>query len=411
MKTVFIISEYNPFHNGHAFQIQKIREELQPDTVIAIMSGNFLQRGAPAILDKFKRAKLAISGGCDLVLELPAIYATSSAEFFAKGAVSIADALDSTGTLSFGSESGDTMKIITVSKTLLKEKYSLNTEIKKGLSKGFSYPKARSDAFLTVTQDQDLTNYLQSPNNILGVEYVKAALEKHSSLSFHTVKRLGMGYHDTTLDPDRQTDDPAFVSDFPSATALRKELSDGNLDVVLSGMPKANQALFQSYLDQACWLQADLLKDLISYRLNLFPEALAGIPEARDGLGERILNLKKELSSTSIHEFALIVKTRRFTYTRIRRLLLHLALGFDELNYAARRQAVPDYVRILALNQTGQRFLKATRKTRTIPVVQSAREVAELSFRPDLHASRLYSMLNPGYAPDQDFTFELRVTE
>lgn len=409
MKTVFIISEYNPFHNGHAFQIQKIREELAPDTVIAIMSGNFLQRGSPAILDKFKRAKLALRGGCDLVMELPAIYATSSAEFFAKGGVYIANALDPHGILSFGSESGDIKKIITVSDTLLKEKDSLDPEIRNGLAKGYSYPRARSEAFLKITGRQDLTNNLQSPNNTLAVEYVKAALEMHSTLTFHTVTRVGMGYHETE-NRFLETDDPK--DHFPSATAMRQELAQGNLDFVLKGMPAANQRIFQNCLEQGLLLRDESrLKELVSYRLNLFPDAIKKIPEARDGLGERILNNKSRLDSQSLHEFALEVKTRRFTYTRIRRLLLHLALGFDELDYGARRQNPPNYCRILALNEKGQQFLKATRKTRGIPVVQSAKDVPETSFQPDLNASRLYRLLNPSYDQDQDFTNELRVDE
>ncbi len=413
MKTVFIISEYNPFHNGHAFQIQKVREELSPDTVIAIMSGNFLQRGSPAIMDKFNRAKLAIGGGCDLVLELPSIYATSSAEFFAKGGVSIANRLDPTGILSFGSESGDAKKIITVSKTLLKEKDRLDPAIRRGLDSGYSYPKARSVAFLEITGSPDLSNYLQSPNNTLAVEYVKAALQMNSPLAFHTVQRLGMGYHETgetSASPlSNSTDESPF--NFPSATAMRNELDLGNHPFVLKGMPAANRSLFQDYLDQGHRINYQLLTDLVSYRLNLFPTAIGRIPEARDGLGERILNFKKDLSGRTLSEFALHVKTRRFTYSRICRLLLHLALGFDELDYAARRKSSPNYVRILALNNRGQAFLKETRKTRDISVVQSARDIQPEHFLPDLNASRLYSLLNSGYAPDQDFTFQLRVTQ
>lgn len=404
MTTVFIISEYNPFHNGHAWQIEKIREELQPDAIVSIMSGNFLQRGTPAILDKFRRADLAVLGGCDLVVELPAVYAVSSAEFFATGGVKIAQGLDPKGILSFGSESGDALKIITAARLLKEENDALDREIREELDKGYSYPKARLEAFRRITGDPHLTEVLQSPNNILAVEYVRAALETGSTLSFHTVKRKGLGYHEDaagTLDPSVQ---------LPSATAIRNALRLGDRRYPEKAVPESTRDLFLNYLDEAMLGKGDLLKELLSYRLHLQPEALRRLPEAGDGLAERILSHRGELSRLSLQEFSLKVKTRRFTYTRIRRLLIHLALGFDELPYADLRRETPEYARILALNPAGQKFLARTRMTRTLKLIQSAREISgSAAYRPDQNASYLYSLLNPAYPANADYTHQLKI--
>lgn len=402
MRTVFIISEYNPFHNGHAHQIEEIRRTLRPDTIVSIMSGHFVQRGTPAILDKFSRARLAIAGGSDLVLELPTIYATSSAEFFAFGGTSIANRLDPNGTLSFGSESGDLDQIKTVSRLLAVEHGNLDGIIREELAKGLTYPAARAQAINHLTQEADVANLLSNPNDILAIEYVRAALNQQLSLNFHTIQRQGMGYH------ERQSNS-MLEHHHPSATALRQSMEENDFDRVRRGMPLACQGPFHE-LKGNLLLDETNLKRIIHYRLSLFPKAITKLPEAKDGLGIRMAKAADQLNHLSLHDFALSVKTRRFTYSRIRRLLLHLALGFDELDYDARRRQAPNYTRILAFNEKGQQFLANTRKTREIQVIQSAREVLAKDFKPDLQAARLYHLLQPTLAPDSDFTHPLRVT-
>lgn len=403
MPTVFIISEYNPFHNGHAWQIQKIREELRPQSIVAIMSGNFLQRGYPAILNKFQRAKMAVFGGCDLVVELPAVFATSSAEFFATAGVRLAQAMDPEGTISFGSESGDLHEIITVANLLLSQKQNLDQQIREELDKGYSFPKARLEAFRRVNGDPSLARVLESPNNILAVEYVKAKLALDSPLSFHTVQRKGLGYHDCAFDSRDPTDQ------MPSATAIRRALEAGDLSYPLRAVPLPAHSLFKDYLADSLLIDEEKLKSLIQYRLYLQPQAVSLLPEARNGLAERILNNREKLTSLSLKDFSLMVKTRRFTYTRIRRLLIHLALGFDSLDYDTVRRSEPSYARILALNPAGQAFLAKTRKSRSIPLIQSAREIPAELFQPDQNASFLYSMLNAAYPQDADYTHQLNV--
>lgn len=400
MKTVFIISEYNPFHKGHSYQIRRIREELAPDNVVSIMSGHFVQRGAPAILDKFNRARLALAGGCDLVVELPAVYATSSAEFFARGGVAIAQGLDPAGTLSFGSESGNLTQIETVARLLTENKESMEVHLKELLAQGLTYPRARALALSQLSGSPGLESAMESPNDILAVEYVRAAQEMGSSLNFHTIRRQGLGYHATSLE----------TGQFPSATALRQALLAGNTGQTLAGLPAEVAALFAGLSDELL-LDEDRLKLILRYRLSLFPQAIESLPEARNGVGERIANQAPLLNDQSIQDFALAMKTRRLTYTRIRRLLLHLALGFDSLNYDQRRRQLPSYTRILALNRQGARFLAQTRKTRTIQAIQSATEVSEADFLPDLMAARLYSLLSPTLAPNSDYTHPLRIQD
>ena len=402
MRTVFIISEYNPFHKGHAHQIDEIRRTLRPDTIISIMSGHFVQRGTPAILDKFSRARLAIAGGSDLVLELPAIYATSSAEFFAHGGTSIAHCLDPKGTLSFGSESGDLDQIVTVARLLAEDHGSLDAVIREELAKGLTYPAARAQAIHHLSQEKDVSSLLSNPNDILAIEYVRAALNQKLSLNFHTIQRQGMGYH------ERQSISK-LEHNHPSATALRQSMEENDFDRALLGMPLACQAPFQD-LKENLLLDETKLKRIIHYRLSLFPDALTNLPEARDGLGIRMAKAADQLNHLSLHDFALAVKTRRFTYSRIRRLLIHLALGFDELDYDDRRRQTPSYTRILALNEKGQQFLANTRKTREIQVIQSPREVPAKDFKPDLQAARLYHLLQPSLPANSDFTHGLRVT-
>ena len=173
MKIAAIISEYNPFHKGHAYQIEKTREAAGATHIIALMSGNFVQRGLPAIVDKYRRAEMALLGGADLVLELPVVYALSSAEFFADGSIKILNHLQGVDLLSFGSEEGDLSKLERIARILATEPSEYQKILKIHLSKGFSFPRARNEALSELLPDIPI-DFIQSPNNILGIEYIKA---------------------------------------------------------------------------------------------------------------------------------------------------------------------------------------------------------------------------------------------
>lgn len=209
MNITAIISEYNPLHKGHLYHIETARKETNADFMIAIMSGNFVQRGTPAIVDKYIRAEAALKSGIDLVLELPVMYATASAEYFALGGVSLADTLGCVTHLSFGSECGNAEKMMETATLLLDEPEEMKAPLKEALKEGLSFPAARAKAVKTIRPE--LADILEEPNNILGIEYCKAILKRKSRIQPHTICRRGQGYHSETTDES-----------FASATGIRK---------------------------------------------------------------------------------------------------------------------------------------------------------------------------------------------
>ena len=212
MKTAAVIAEYNPFHNGHQYQLEETRKETGADFLLVVMSGNFVQRGAPAIVNKYARTKTALLGGADVVIELPALYALSSAEFFAGGAVTLLNRLNVVDFLSFGSESGNIALLESCARILAEKEAELNSAIMPLLKNGVSYPAAREQAlaaavsglgsaFASDISPETLTGLLGSPNNILGLEYCKALFSLRSNIRPFTLKRTDRGYHDTALSP------------------------------------------------------------------------------------------------------------------------------------------------------------------------------------------------------------------
>ncbi|WP_455718849.1 tRNA(Met) cytidine acetate ligase, partial [Anaerosporobacter sp.] len=216
MQVVGLITEYNPFHNGHAYHIQKAKEITNADYVIVIMSGNYVQRGTPAIIDKYSRTLMALNNGADIVIELPVIYATASAETFAAGAIRILHDLGIVNSICFGSECGDLTLLSSIAKALCIESEEFRDTLLKYLRQGLSYPMARKHALLNTIELSNYTNQqieqvIESSNNILGVEYLKALYRLSSNIVPYTILREGSGYNDLTLD-----------TTFSSASALRK---------------------------------------------------------------------------------------------------------------------------------------------------------------------------------------------
>ncbi|PKK38650.1 hypothetical protein ABB02_01956 [Clostridiaceae bacterium JG1575] len=400
MRAAFVICEYNPFHLGHAHHIKTLKTQCNPDVVVGIMSGNFLQRGTPALCSKFQRAQIALAGGVDLVLEMPLIYATSSAEFFARGGVGIASSFGENHLLCFGSESGSLEEIITAARLLLENKDSLDPLIRAQLKKGHRYPKAREEALVQLFGNEWAHGLLGQPNNILALEYAKEHLRRSSPLTLHTIPRQGMGYHE-------EQEDPTLL---PSATALRSALAQGNLDAVRSGMPEKAFALFQQALKERKLPEGDPLKDLLALTLTYHPESLMTLPEARDGLGERMLKARGILRHGTLKDFQAAVATKRYPNTRIQRLILHACLGLAALDYETERQRDPRYSLILSLNEKGAAFLAHTRGQRSLPIVQSLKNLPREWTAPDVRASECYHALDAAYDPLWDFTHPLRIT-
>lgn len=400
MRAAFVICEYNPFHLGHAHHIKTLKTQCRPDVVVGIMSGNFLQRGTPALLSKFQRAQIALAGGVDLVLEMPLIYATSSAEFFARGGVCIASSFGEGHLLSFGSESGSLEEIITAARLLLENKDSLDPLIRAQLKKGHRYPRAREDAFVQLFGNDLAHGLLDQPNNILALEYAKEHQRRSSPLTLHTIPRQGMGYHE-------EGEDPTLL---PSATALRSALAQGNLDALRSGMPEKAFARFQKALNERQRPKGDPLKDLLAMTLAYHPESLLTLAEARDGLGERMLMARGILRCGTLKDYQAAVATKRYPNTRIQRLILHACLGLASLDYEIERQRDPRYSLILGLNEKGAAFLAHTRGKRSLPIVQSVKDFPREWTAPDVRASECYHALDAAYDPLADFTHPLRIT-
>ena len=337
MKTVGIICEYNPFHLGHKKQFDIIRRILGEDTaIVCLMSGNFVQRGAPAIFDKSLRAKAAVLCGADLVLELPITYALSSAEGFAAGGVKILSGF--CDYLCFGCESGTEDSLIDTAKALLSPDFPEKLRLQ--LDKGLSFPAARQAAL------GEKGELLRNPNDILGVEYCKAILSQGSAMKPLPIRREG-GYHDTIAD-----------SENPSATAVRALIAD-NHDWK-SCIPEVSRSAFEG---AAVHTMAAGERAILARLRSMADEEFAALPYGSEGLWRKFMHACR--SCASLEDIITATKSKRYTRTRLDRMVMCAYLGITEdmLNTPA------PYARVLALNNTGAAVLKQARSTGDFPHV------------------------------------------
>lgn len=402
---VGIIAEYNPFHNGHAYQIRKAKELSGATYCIVAMSGDFVQRGAPAIFNKHTRTQMALLAGADLVLEMPPYFAVSSAEDFAACGVAMLDRLGVVTHLCFGSECGAIEPLQQAAELLFEEPAVLSAYLRDYVKQGFTYPQAREQAvlqYLRTTGDisgaESLGEYLSAPNNILGIEYCKALLRRNSSMIPITVKRQGHGYHDTSLDQD-----------FGSATAIRQELqnlhsADADLRILPSLLEESEllkqiPEKLRTLLINARPLFADDFSTLLSYRL--LELQAQGAPfhqyfDVSDDLAKRMQ--KQLLEFTSFDDKVSQLKTRQFTYTRISRCLMHLLLQMTESEYNSRKeQDYVSYIRILGFRRESADILSAIKKHCSLPLITKTAdaskrldEAAYQQFQHDIFCSHVY---------------------
>lgn len=380
MNVTAIISEYNPLHKGHLYHIETVRKETNADYVIAIMSGNFVQRGTPAIIDKYTRAEAALKSGVDLVLELPVMYATSSAEYFALGGVSLANKLGCVTHLSFGSEYGQADKFMEAAKLLLEEPEKMKVPLKEALKDGLSYPAAR--AYAVKVSHPELADILEEPNNILGVEYCKALLKLKSNIVPHTLKRQGQDYHSETTD-----------SGFASATGIRRLFgndSPENVSALEAQLAPASFELMKDFLYQTP-LTEDDFSMLLRYKL---------ISENRAHLTE-YFGVNKELSNRiykhlndfeSFSSFAESLKTKNITRTAINRALLHILLDViaSDIQSVTKRGCV-DYIRVLGFRKEAAGLLKEFSDIPEVPLITNL-SAAPVLCEIDIRADQIYQM-------------------
>lgn len=359
MKIVGIIAEYNPFHNGHYYHIKKAKELACADYAVVVMSGNFVQRGTPAVTDKFTRARMALNSGADLVLELPVCYATASAELFAYASVTLLDKLNAVDSIVFGSESGELEPLVHISDFLIHEPEEYRLLLKKYLAKGMNYPAARARALKKCCPEID-SSYLTHPNQILGIEYCKAIQKRTSRLRPIALKRTGDAYHSAH---------PA--SEHCSATALRNLVkTDSNgIQLLNEYIPESSLSCLLKSYNRSFPIYEDDFSLLLKHSL-----LLAGIQNAGDfldvssSLANRIYNNLDGFLSYS--QFVDLVKTREMTYTRVSRGLLHILLNITkkEIEDAARQDTIY-YARILGFHKASSELLKILSGSASIPLI------------------------------------------
>lgn len=362
MKTAGIICEYNPFHSGHAYHIEKTKEALGGDAyIVCVMSGNFVQRGDFAVFNKHTRAKMAVLCGVDVVIELPTPYALQSARDFAKAGVYLLDSLGVCKYLSFGSESGSLELLQNAARTIATDK--AEALIRDGLNTGLPYASAQQKAADALLSEN--AGIFKSPNNTLGIEYIKAIDALGSSMQPMTVQRHG-GKHDgdTGL----------------SASYLRKALSLGTLPVDV--MPGAAEAVCRDEMAQGRGpVFIDNAEQAILSRIRAVRD-FSDIPGAADGLDRRFLRYAN--SAPTVASLLEKVKTKRFAMSRIRRVLMCAVLGIttDDI------KSPPPYIRILAMNKRGKEIMKAARKHAGLPIITKPASVVKL---PDKRAIELFN--------------------
>ncbi|MCI6730920.1 MAG: nucleotidyltransferase family protein [Lachnospiraceae bacterium] len=387
MKTVGIIAEYNPFHTGHAWQISEARRITGADCVIVIMSGDFVQRGTPAIMNKYMRTELALTGGADIVIELPVWISTASAMDFAEGAVSVFNALGCIDYLCFGSESGSTDKLKQAADLFLLEPDNYKTELKKQLSCGKSFPKARKAAWGFCTGENG--DFLDLPNNILGISYLMALKKTKSHMKPVTVKRQG-DFH--SLSTDNQ---------FASASALRNSMMESSNSSELQNrlsrfMPDSSAftTFIHGYQKEYPVISDDFWPVLKAKLLSesVWNETYYDLP---DELAARIR--KQFFSCNTYEELVTALKTALYTRTRIERSLIHLLLDLKEEEVLQwKEHGWAHYARILGFRKSAASYLKTIVSSSSIPVFsrslpdQGLNPAALSCYRKDIFAANLY---------------------
>ena len=394
MRTVGLITEYNPFHNGHLHHLQESKRVAGADASVAIMSGHFLQRGEPALVDKWARTEMALAAGVDLVFELPFPFACNSAPHFAMGAVRSLAATGVVESICFGSEAGDIERLDQVAAALVDNDRDIEAETASLLREGVNYPAAREKTLKSYCPALD-EEVLGSPNNILGIEYLKALRKTGSAMNPYTIKRLGAGYHDTDA-----------VGEIASATGIRHKLAAG--EDVKELLPEASYKVLIDALQGGNRLDEEKLFISLQSHLLQQPEQLGRIYMVNDGM-ERRLSLAA-LEATDFKDLAERVKTRQWTLTRVQRTLMYVLTQALDSDMSAFVQAGPLYLRLLGHNETGRSVLARLRKKKALPVIADpARSnhtlrrfyrnnpplgrLAEEMMSYDVRATQLYSLL------------------
>lgn len=418
MNVIGIIAEYNPFHNGHAYQIAHVRKNLHADYIVVATSGDYVQRGEPALLDKYTRARMALSSGADVVLELPVLWSTASAELFADAGISLFEKTGCVNGICFGAESGDLALLRRIADVLADEPADLKASLKYNLKSGSTFPKAREAALLSYfsgSAGQDgalpvsaeaLSSLLASPNNILALEYLKALRRRASSITPYLLKREGAAYHETSI--------LSGASAIPaSASAIRHTLfadaagacgnsadraSEDSADGILRhAMPQEALVILQDYRADFPLLCADDFSSILGYLL--LSSSATQLARTADSSPEFANRMQNQLPYyTSFSSFASRLKSKEMTLTRINRILLHSILGITSSDYACGNalDKIP-YLRILGFRKSAAPLLAALKASAAVPLITRSSQALKLLspdamrvFEHDVFAGNLY---------------------
>ena len=361
-KRIGIIAEYNPFHNGHLYQIQKAKELTGADTVITVMSGNFTQRGDTSLINKFEKAKIALQNEVDMVIELPTIYSISSAENFALGGVKILNEIGNIDYLVFGIEEENLEKLQAIADVLVNEDDEFKRNIKEELDKGNSYPKAREIVLKKVLSSENVENIMQKPNNILAIEYLKALKITNSKIKPIAIKRKNTMHNDENINEN-----------YASGTYIRKLFIENNFNEIKKVVPKYTYERLLELKNQGTYVSSiNDFSDIVIYKIRtMTKEEISQIADVNEGLENSI-----KLASTTcktIDEIVEKVSTKRYTKTRISRILTYILLDItkSEMEQVKKNN---QYIRVLGINKKCEGILKTINNDKLITSLKKFEE-------------------------------------
>ncbi|NUU97335.1 nucleotidyltransferase [Marinitoga sp. 1138] len=363
MKVLGIIVEYNPFHNGHFYHLEQAKKLINPDFTVAVMSGNFVQRGEPAILNKFSRAEIALKMGIDIVFELPFLYSIQDAGGFALGSIGTLNRTEVVTDIVFGSESSDVETLNVIADILHNQPEEYQKLLKIKLKEGYSFPNARKYALIDYCIKNSLLSeekilIIEKSNDILGVEYLRALKEYNSKIIPHTIKRQGADYNEDK-----------FKGKFSSATAIRKLWNEKKYDLIKDAVPDIT---FQKILEEekngrAPIFLEDMEISFISHLRTLDRDKLKKYHGIKEGLEQRIIEAAKH--NYTIKGLFEDVKAKRFTYTRIKRSILNIYFGIEEKLITEANKKGPQYLRVLGFTEKGRKLLSIMKKKVKYPII------------------------------------------
>lgn len=395
-----IIAEYNPFHNGHLYHLKESKKATGAEYTVAIISGNFTQRGSTSIIDKWKKTEMALQNGVDLIIELPVLYSISSSENFAEGSIKILNSLGIIDFLSFGSETSDIKILNNFANILYEEPKEYKKILSNYLDTGLSFPKARENALLEYiknfedvnTNFDNYKNILSSPNNILGIEYLKALKKYKSSIKPVCIKRSGADYNSSDI---------SINTSIASATAIRELIKNKNFNTIKTVMPEKSYSILADCINSGCIIP-DLNcfeKEIIYVLRKMSIEEIANLPDVSEGLEFLI---KKAINScNTLTELLNTIKSKRYTITRLQRILLYALLDISKKDMKLSKEIDSPYIRVLGFNDNGKKLIsKIMDKNPNQPLITSVKKFVDNNsntslqtmLNKDIFATNVYSL-------------------